>query len=154
MKTMTYTNAQLRSILNGLGYANPDETAKFPLSTDDSSLTDTRSVQAIQKFQIDHQLEVSGVVDSSTLSAIEQVMQNLISELNRVNPTAIPLDQPVYDAATIAAVKLVQQRIPANGIASHSLQDALAKQQDSQLVPYPSYSLAQAIFYHHGDYDW
>lgn len=151
---MIYTNAQLRSILNGLGYANPDETAKFPLSTDDSSLTDTRSVQAIQKFQIDHQIEVSGIIDSSTLSAIEQVMQNLINELNRVNPTAIPLDQPVYDAATIAAVKLIQQRIPANGIASHSLQDALAKQQNSQPIPFPSYGFAQLVFSHRDDSDW
>lgn len=153
MTTMIYTNAQLRSILNGLGYANPNETDQFPLSTDDSPLTDMICVQAIQKFQIEHQLEASGVIDAPTLSAIVQVMQNLISELNRVNPTAISLDRPVYDAAMIAAVKLIQQRIPANGIASHSLQVALAKQQDLRPMPYPSSGFAQLVLSHRGDYD-
>lgn len=153
---MTYTNAQLRSILNGLRYTNLNEMtdATFPLSTDDSPLTNTSSVQAIRKFQIDHQLEVSGVVDSYTLSAIQTVMKNLISDLNRANHTAIPLDRPLYDAATIAAVKLVQQQLPPNGIASYSLQNALAKQQDSQPVAYPLRNPSHAIFLHHGDYDW
>ncbi|WP_146139747.1 hypothetical protein [Chroococcidiopsis sp. SAG 2025] len=52
---MTYTNAQLRSILNGLGYTNQDEMADatFPLSLNDSPLTNSQLVQAIQKFQLD-----------------------------------------------------------------------------------------------------
>lgn len=67
MKTLTYTNAQLRSILNGLDYTNQTKIdgSTFPLSMDDSPLTDVRFVEAIQRFQIDHQLEVNGTVDSS-----------------------------------------------------------------------------------------
>ena len=67
MKTLTYTNAQLRSILNGLDDTNQTKIdgSTFPLSMDDSPLTDVRFVEAIQRFQIDHQLEVNGTVDSS-----------------------------------------------------------------------------------------
>lgn len=75
MGMMTYTNAQLRSILNGLGYTNQDEMADatFPLSLNDSPLTNSQLVQAIQKFQLDRQLEVNGMLDSMTLTAIQRV---------------------------------------------------------------------------------
>jgi len=158
MEMMTYTNAQLRSILNGLGYTRPDDVldAAFPLSIEDSPLTNPSYVQAIQKFQLDHQLEVNGTLDSITLKTIQTVMQALISDLNQANYPGLPLDHPVYDATTIAAVKLVQQRLPADGIASHSMQVALTKRQPQSLPPLPHafQNSASSIFLHHGDDDW
>lgn len=158
MKPMTYTNAQLRSILNGLGYTNPNETdgSTFPLSMDDSPLTNPRFVQAIQKFQIDHQLEVNGIVDSNTMSVIQTVMEKLNSELSRVTNTGILLDRLVYDAETIAAVKLVQRQLPADGVASHLLRAALTKRQtnSSQHLPNPLSNPAHAIYLGMGDRDW
>ncbi len=61
METIAYTNAQLRSVLNGLGYTHQDELAgpTFSLPIDDSPLTNLPFVQAIQKFRLDHQLERS-----------------------------------------------------------------------------------------------
>ena len=157
MKTIVYTNAQLRSILNGLGYTTQDDTndSTFPLSMDSHPLTDTHLVQAIQKFQIDHQIKVTGAVDSSTLAVIQTVMKDLIRDLNRANNTGTFLNHPLYNAAMIAAVKLVQQRLPADGIASHWVRDALAnRQQDLQPLPAPPQNPAHAIFLHHGDGDW
>lgn len=60
MEMMIYTNAQLRSVLNGLGYVHQDELADptFPLPINDRPLTNPPFVQAIQKFRLDHQLEV------------------------------------------------------------------------------------------------
>lgn len=158
MQTIVYTNAQLRSILNGLGYTTQDDTddSTFPLSMDNSPLTDSRFVQAIQKFQSDHQLDVNGIVDLDTLSAIQMVMEKLNKELNRSVNIGFSLDSPVYDAETSFAVKLVQQRLLVNGVASHALREALSRSRTDSLKPLP-YSLqnpAHAIFLHHGDSDW
>ncbi|WP_250126781.1 hypothetical protein [Chroococcidiopsis sp. CCMEE 29] len=65
---------------------------------------------------MDHQLEVNGMLDSTTLTAIQSVMQTLISDLNQANHPGLLLNRPLYDATTIAAVKLVQQRLTADGI--------------------------------------
>lgn len=49
---MLYTNAQFRSILNGLGFRSPGiNELNFPVSDDDSLLTDDPTVQAIGQFQ-------------------------------------------------------------------------------------------------------
>jgi murein L,D-transpeptidase YcbB/YkuD len=155
MTTMTYTNAQLRSILNGLGYTTVDETVDtiFPRSMDDRPLTNPSFVRAIEKFQIEHQLEVSGIIDPATLCAIQTMMHTFISNLNRANPYA-RLDNPVYDAATIAAVKLVQQRLPNDGVASSYFQYELAKPENVGVVSYPVPSPAHTIFLSQGDNVW
>lgn len=155
MNTITYTNAQLRSILNGLGYTTVDETVDtiFPLSIDNRPLTNPSFVRAIEKLQIDHQLEVSGIIDPATLSATQTMMQTFISNLNRANPYA-KLDNPMYDAATIAAVKLVQLRLPNDGIASSYFQYELAKPQNVGIVSYPVPSPAHTIFLGQGDNEW
>lgn len=158
MKTMTYTNAQLRTILNGLGYTDQDEAdgSTFPLSTDDSPLTNPRFVQAIQQFQIDRQLEVNGIIDPNTMSAIQTVMEKLNSELNRAVNIGFSLDSPVYNVETIAAVKLVQQRLLVNGIASNPLREVLANRQisGSKRLSYPIQNSAHAFYMGVGDRDW
>lgn len=64
MEMMIYTNAQLRSVLNGLGHAHQDELADptFPLLVNDRPLTNSPFVQAIQKFRLDCQLEVNELI--------------------------------------------------------------------------------------------
>jgi murein L,D-transpeptidase YcbB/YkuD len=158
MKAIVYTNAQLRSILNGLGYTTQDVTddSTFPLSIDNDSLTDARFVQAIQKFQREHQLDVNGIVDSDTSLAIQIEMEKLNKDLNRSVNIGFSLDRPVYDAETSFAVKLVQRQLLVNGVASHALREALSKSQIDRFKPL-SYSLqnpAHTIFLHHGDNDW
>jgi peptidoglycan hydrolase-like protein with peptidoglycan-binding domain len=158
MKSMIYTNAQLRSILNGLGYTNQEETddSTFPLSTDDSPLTNRRFVQAIQKFQADHQLEANGTVDSDTASAIQGVIEKLNSQLNRAVNIGFSLDRPVYNAETIFAVKLVQRRLLIDGIASNALREAMVKRQIDAVhpLPYPLQSPAHVFHLGVGDRDW
>jgi hypothetical protein len=60
------------------------------------------------------------------------------------------------NAATIATVKLVQQRLPADGIASNALRDALTERQinGSQPLPYPLQNPAHAIYLGIDDHDW
>jgi hypothetical protein len=67
-----------------------------------------------------------------------------------------PLDRPIYDAETVFAVKLVQQRFLVNGIASNALRAALAQRQidGSHTPPYPLQNLAQAFYLGVGDRDW
>ena len=160
METMTYTPAQLRSILNGLGYATLTQTetpaATFPVSLDDRPLTDTGTVRAIQKFQIAHQLEVSGLVDAGTMTAIQTAMDNLNRDLNRRVNLGFLLNRPVYNAETIAAVKLVQQRLLVDGIASNALREAMAKYEPNGLqhLPQLSRNTDRAFYPERGDLDW
>jgi hypothetical protein len=49
-------------------------------------------VRAIQEFQTDHQLEVNGIADLNTVTAIQRVMESLNSQLNKVVNMGFPLD--------------------------------------------------------------
>lgn len=90
------------------------------------------------------------------MAAIQTVMERLNSELNRTVNTGFLLDRPVYDAETIFAVKLVQQRFLVDGIASNTLRETLAQRQSngSQQLPYPLQNPAHAIYVGFGDRDW
>ncbi len=103
-----YTNAQIRSILNGLGYRNrgsnePD----FPLSSDNSPLTDAKTVQAIKDFQSYFGLVPDGVVGSNTKAKVEKQMYVIHYELDLVmkpNPPLRPQNTPLYGPKTAQAV--------------------------------------------------
>lgn len=122
---MNYTNAQFRSILNGLGYKQQTQadSSTFPLSNDNSPLTDAPTIQAIKKFQGEYQLLVDGIAGPITMNKVEQVMTILQNELNSCVNVSLPSNQPFYGPLTTAAVKKFQGKIyrVQNGIADHEL---------------------------------
>jgi peptidoglycan hydrolase-like protein with peptidoglycan-binding domain len=118
---MDYTNAQLRSILNGhgFGYA-PEPDPSFPISSFNGPLTDKVTVDAIKAFQTYFQLQVDGIAGPITRGKAAQVMRVLQANLNLVVKANIPANQPFYGPKTVAAVKEFQRRYgyPANGVAT------------------------------------
>jgi peptidoglycan hydrolase-like protein with peptidoglycan-binding domain len=65
---INYTNSEIRSILNGLGYRSRINSSdpNFPISQDESDLTDLTTQKAIKKFQVDYNLTVDGIVGVET----------------------------------------------------------------------------------------
>ncbi len=123
---INYTNSQIRSILNGLGYRSRlnSNDPNFPISQDESSLTDEATQKAIKKFQIDYDLVVDGVLGQETSEKMQDEMNALHTELNQVIGTNISLDQPFYEAITLNAVQQFQQQ-NSDGIASFPLREEL-----------------------------
>ncbi len=120
---MTYTNAQFRSILNGLGHREKtsSDPSSFPISNDNSPLTDEPTVQAIKNFQQEYQLKVDGTAGAQTLAKAEQVIKGLHNELNVTVNAGLPDNQPFYGPQTVEAVKKFQQRFIQDGIASNPI---------------------------------
>ena len=122
---MNYTNAEFRSILNGFGYKPKTQAdgSNFPVSNDNSVLTDPLTLQAIKKFQSEYKLVVDGIVGPKTMNKAEEVMKILQNELNSCVKANLPANQPFYGPMTTTAVKNFQrkvQRVP-NGIADYDL---------------------------------
>jgi peptidoglycan hydrolase-like protein with peptidoglycan-binding domain len=112
--TYPYTNAQIRSILNGLGYRNPDlNEFDFPLSSDNSPLKEAKTVQAIKDFQSYFGLVPDGVVGSNTKAKVERQMYIIHYELDLVmkpNPPLRPQNIPLYGPQTAQAVNDFRRR--------------------------------------------
>ncbi|WP_341528463.1 peptidoglycan-binding domain-containing protein [Nostoc sp. UHCC 0302] len=72
---INYTNSEIRSILNGLGYKSRinSNDPNFPLSQDESDLTDQATQKAIKKFQVDYDLTVDGIVGSETSKLVRNI---------------------------------------------------------------------------------
>jgi peptidoglycan hydrolase-like protein with peptidoglycan-binding domain len=112
--TYPYNNAQIRSILNGLGYRNrgsnePD----FPLSSDNSPLNDAKTVQAIKDFQSYFGLVPDGVVGANTKAKVEKQMYIIQYELDLVMKPELPLrpqNTPLYGPQTAQAVNDFRRR--------------------------------------------
>lgn len=118
---MNYTNAQFRSILNGLGHREKttSDSINFPVTSDNSPLTDDRTVQAIKNFQAEYGLAVDGIAGSKTMAKAEQVMKILHNELNATVNAGLPQDQPFYGSLTVASVKKFQAKFLQDGVASN-----------------------------------
>ncbi|UBF25813.1 peptidoglycan-binding protein [Kovacikia minuta CCNUW1] len=130
---ITYQNADIRSILNGLGYRSRLNTndPDFPVSLDNSDLTDAPTQKALMKFQVDYNLPITGIADDATLLAMQEEINVLHNELNQLLGTTIPLDQPFYGDQTIAAIKQFQNYtvngayVTIDGLASFPLREEL-----------------------------
>ncbi|BAY48205.1 peptidoglycan-binding domain 1 [Scytonema sp. HK-05] len=124
-----YKNSEIRSILNGLGYRSHlnSNDLDFPISQDESDLTDEPTRKAIMKFQVDYDLTVDGVVGQQTMAKMQEEMNVLHEELNWIMGTNISLDQPFYGRKTINAVQQFQRRyiITIDGLASFALREEL-----------------------------
>ena len=132
---ITYTNAQFRSIMFGLGYIAKDFAdlaAGYPVTTDNSPLTGNKIVEGIRNFQADYRLLVDGIVGAKTMAKAQEVMKTLQYKLNVVVDAGLPKDQPYYGPKTVAAVKKLQSQMGVlpTGVANHALRvklDELAK---------------------------
>ncbi len=104
----TYTNAQFRSILNGLGFRKRGlGEPQFPVSSDNSSLRDTATVQAIIDFQRYFSLLPDAIVGPLTMAKAEKQMHVIHYELDLImqpNPPLRP-QPPLYGPQTSAAVR-------------------------------------------------
>ncbi|MBD2435439.1 peptidoglycan-binding protein [Nostoc sp. FACHB-110] len=132
----TYTNAQFRSILFGLGYLSPELAVfdqDFPLTSDNSPLTGNKTIQAIKNFQADYGLTADGIVGAKTMAQAEKVISILQYELNVVVQADIPKDHPFYGPKTVAAVKkfaaqyFSEESQFINGVASLEIRKTLDK---------------------------
>ena len=86
MLVSSYTNAQFRSILNGLGLRNQGRNEpNFPVSNDESTLEIDR--QAVIEFQAYFGLAADGIVGPLTEATAQQEMYVIQYELDLVmNP--------------------------------------------------------------------
>ncbi|KAM3095098.1 peptidoglycan-binding protein [Phormidesmis sp. 146-35] len=127
---INYTNAEIRSILNGLGFRSrvfsDDRTnPSFPYTEDNSPLTDPTTQHAIRKFQTEYKLGVDGTAGSETKAKLEQVMRILHSELRALVDPRFPMDQPFYGLQTIAAMRTYQRQLAEDGIATLPVREKL-----------------------------
>ncbi len=125
---MNYTNAQLRSILNGHGFGyTPEPDQNFPISSYEGPLTDKVTVDAIKAFQTYFQLEVDGIAGPITMAKAEQAMRILQYNLNLVIKAGLPTNQPFYGPKTVAAVKEFERRYgyQVDGVANLSVRQRL-----------------------------
>jgi peptidoglycan hydrolase-like protein with peptidoglycan-binding domain len=144
---INYTNAEIRSILNGLGirsrvFSGDRTNPTFPYTEDNSALTDTVTQNAIRKFQTEHNLSVYGIVGPVTTAKLEQVMRILHRELNAVVDPSFPTDQPFYGLQTIATVRMYQRQLAEDGIATLPVREKLYEKSGGTVTSEQAESLA------------
>jgi peptidoglycan hydrolase-like protein with peptidoglycan-binding domain len=106
MPVFSYTNAQFRSILNGLGLRGqgPSE-PNFPVSDNENDLGTDRS--AVIEFQDYFGLTTDGIVGPRTEAAAQKEMYVIQHELDMVmkpEPRIRPQNAPFYGPQTVQAV--------------------------------------------------
>lgn len=105
--TYNFSNAQIRSILNGLGFKGRDaDEPDFPLSSDDSALDDQETVRSVRAFQDYFNLAQDGIVGPKTKAVAEQELDVIHYELDVViqpEPRLRP-QAPLYGPQTVQAV--------------------------------------------------
>jgi hypothetical protein len=80
-----FINAQIRSILNGLGFKSRDlNEPQFPLSSDNSPLEDQQTVRAIVAFQKYFNLAQEEIMGSKTKAVAERALDVIHHELDVV----------------------------------------------------------------------
>lgn len=127
-ESMFYTNAQFRSILNGLGFKEQgNNEPDFPLSNNNASLTDDATVQAIEQFQTYFHLVSDGIAGSQTMATAERKMSMIHTQLNQVFGTHIPDNYLFYNTLTIEAIQRFQTEynFAIDGIASLPIRQQL-----------------------------
>ena len=106
MLALSYTNAQFRSILNGLGFRSrgPNE-LNFPISEDESTLNNDR--QAVINFQKCFGVPADGIVSLYTQVIAQQTMYVIQYELDLVmqpEPRICPQNSPFYGPQTAQVI--------------------------------------------------
>ncbi len=112
---MTYSLAQFKEVLDGLGFhLGPDG-----LNGNNGNILDIYTQAAIREFQYQYQLPLTGKLDSVTDEKAQRVMRNLQYSLNLTVDAQLPVNE-FYGPRTLQAVKAFQRAygLPPTGIAS------------------------------------
>ncbi len=135
---MIYTNAQFRSILNGLGYREELPSDRYyPISYDESPITDEPTVEVVMAFQAYFNLAVDGIVGPETMYMASVEMETLHMELNQVMGSNIPVGEPFYGPLTIAVVQdfeRVNGDFAIDGVASLPVRQLLYQQANANVA--------------------
>jgi hypothetical protein len=127
VQTSMYSNAEIRSILNGLGFTDaPEVGADYPFTSYNGALNDRVTIDAIKAFQKRYRLKVTGRVDAQTRRTLERVMKTLHQQLNDFMGSDLQLSHPTYDRRTIGVVQIFQHQIGSD------IQDGIARSSDRQ----------------------
>ena len=106
MLALPYTNAQFRSILNGLGLRSRGlNESNFPISEDESALNNDRP--AVIKFQNCFGVPADGIVSLHTQVTAQQTMYVIQYELDLVmqpEPSIRPQNSPFYGPQTAQVI--------------------------------------------------
>lgn len=106
MPDFAYTNAQFRSILNGLGFRRRGSNdLNFPISSDQSTLDNDQ--QAVISFQNYFGLTTDGIVGPRTRAIAQKEMYVIQYELDLVmkpEPLLRPQNAPFYGPQTAQVV--------------------------------------------------
>jgi hypothetical protein len=112
--TYAYTNAEIRSILNGLGFKQRGTNEfHFPISSNNSPLNDVMTVEAVRRFQTYFNLTVDGIVGPQTKAMAEKAMYVIQHELDLVvkpNPPLRSQNTPLYEVEVALAVGDFRER--------------------------------------------
>ncbi|MGG6294831.1 peptidoglycan-binding domain-containing protein [Leptolyngbya sp. AN02str] len=127
---MPYTASQFVEVLVGLGYANA-------IHQIEPSLLQA----AIEAFQRDYGLALTGQPDAATQERARQLVRNLQHSLNLVMRAQIPISE-FYGTGTRSAVVGFQQlyHLPPTGIACLQVRRALEQEAKRQLRMQVCYS--------------
>ncbi|MBW4422496.1 MAG: peptidoglycan-binding protein [Myxacorys californica WJT36-NPBG1] len=127
VQTSMYSNAEVRSILNGLGFTEaPEVGAEYPFTSYNGALNDRVTIDAIKAFQKRYRLKVTGRIDAQTRRTLQRVMKTLHQQLNEFMGADLELAHPTYDRRTIGVVQIFQHQIGA------AIQDGIARTSDRQ----------------------
>lgn len=139
--TYAYTNAQFRSILNGLGFRKPGMgELQFPISSDNTPMRDNATVQAIIAFQRYFGLNPDGIVGPQTMNKAETQMHVIHYELDLImqpNPPLRP-QPPLYGPQTSVAVRDFRRRYrfePDSNPNNDSVADLAVRRKLDELTP-------------------
>ncbi len=106
MSVFSYSNAQFRSILNGLGFRNQGSNEpNFPISSDEGNLDTDRS--AVIEFQSYFGLPADGIVGPETQTTAQKQMYVIQYELDLVmkpEPPLRPQNSPFYGPQTAEVI--------------------------------------------------
>lgn len=122
-----YSNAEVRSILNGLGFTEaPEVGADYPFTSYNGALSDRVTIAAIKAFQKRYHLKVTARADARTQRTLEQTMKTLHQQLNDFMGSSLSIEHPTYDQRTISVVRIFQ-----HGLGS-AIQDGVIRLSDRQ----------------------
>ncbi|MGV0028804.1 peptidoglycan-binding domain-containing protein [Phormidesmis priestleyi] len=140
MSDFSYTNAQFRSIPNGLGFRNRGlNEQNFPISSDESALDNDR--QAVINFQNYFGLVADGIVGAITRATAKQEMYVLQYELDLVmkpEPRLRPQNTPFYGPQTALAVANFRLRYglePDGNVNDDCIASIVVRRKLDQLTP-------------------
>lgn len=127
---MTYTLCQFKAVLDGLGY----NLGPNGYGGNKSNTLDFYTQAAIQEFQTNYKLPVTGNLDAPTIEKAQQLMRNLKHSLNLTIDSHLPINE-FYGPRTLQAVMEFQQHhnLPVTGIAGSVVRKTLDTEVKHQL---------------------